>query len=115
MKKKIKYNDYGFDDQISMFNHIWSSRLHRSVVSNKDLDLVPDFLWVNCFSHVLPKGAYTKYKLNPDNILLITPEEHFLLDQGTIEQREEYEKANNCSFKPYYEKKEQLYKEYMQL
>ncbi|MGV8131208.1 MAG: hypothetical protein ACP5N7_03875 [Candidatus Pacearchaeota archaeon] len=28
------------------------------------------------FSHLLPKGSYKHYKLNPDNIMLKTEQEH---------------------------------------
>lgn len=37
--------------------------------------------------HILPKGRFTKWKLNPDNIRLGDPYVHHLFDQGTEEQR----------------------------
>lgn len=31
---------------------------------------------IRMFAHVLPKGAYPAYRLNPDNIVLVLPEVH---------------------------------------
>lgn len=47
---------------------------------------------------------------NKDNIMLVTPEEHRLLDQGTEEQRKKYEIENSCSFDRFFEKKDALRK-----
>ncbi|MFT7280504.1 MAG: hypothetical protein ACI9DM_000223, partial [Cyclobacteriaceae bacterium] len=38
---------------------------------------------VRCYAHVLPKGSYPHLKLYADNIMLIHPEEHTIVDQGT--------------------------------
>lgn len=59
-----------------MFNWIWENRSHVSEISGKPLYPKGHSLWHFQFLHVLSKGAYPSYKLNPDNILLGTPEEH---------------------------------------
>lgn len=44
----------------------------------------------NC-AHVLPKGKYPEFKFDPENIVLLTIEEHRLFDQGTNRQLGNYE------------------------
>jgi len=75
------------------FRMLWTYMDKRSYLSNlflRDFYSGPYFL--NCFAHVLAKGKnqhpYFKYYLR--NIILLTPGEHALLDQGTVEQRESY-------------------------
>jgi len=55
---------------------IWNSRPHVSELSGKPLLQIGNYYWHYQFLHILPKGSYPEYKLNPDNILLGTPEEH---------------------------------------
>ena len=73
-----------FKNQKELFNWIWNNRDHVSEVSG--LPLIEDknhfqFYWQ--FAHVLGKGPYPSYKLNPDNIMLMLPGEH--------ERQEEFE------------------------
>ena len=59
--------------QMDVFRQIWAERPHVSEVSGEPLG---DVLQPIFFSHLLPKGAYRKYKLDPRNIVLKTPDEH---------------------------------------
>ena len=43
--------------------------------------------WFSCFSHIIPKGKYPLFKLNPDNIRIVYPEFHRIVDQGRFEDR----------------------------
>lgn len=58
--------------QLEMFKQIWRDRPHYSEVSGEPL------IGFNLayFSHILSKGAHPKHKLNPENILLKTVQEH---------------------------------------
>lgn len=104
-KKKI-YKPTGEKD---MFMDIWNERSHISFLSGKKLDEFENSpFFFNLFAHLFPKGKYPKERLNVDNIVLLTPEEHFLMDQGTIEQRDKYAHDNNCSWEKIYNKKEEL-------
>lgn len=59
--------------ELAMFKEIWDERPHFSEVSGS-----PIFYFdVRCFSHLLPKGAYPRYRLNKDNIVLKTADEHY--------------------------------------
>lgn len=68
--------------QKAMFEKIWEEREHFSVVSGKKLFPKTHYQWHWQFAHVLPKGNYTYYKLNPDNIVLLLPNEHNRLDHA---------------------------------
>lgn len=69
--------------QLRMFQEIWATRPHVSEVSGKKLLPPSHSLWHWQFAHILSKGAYPRYKVNPDNIVMITPEEHHLFDFQT--------------------------------
>lgn len=65
-----------FKNQQEMFWWIWNDRKHVSQLSHKVLKHKNDMRWHAQFLHILPKGSYPKWKLNPYNILLALPEEH---------------------------------------
>lgn len=67
-----------FKNQSQLFEYIWDTVEHVSQVSGKPLFEPGHIQWHWQFSHILPKGLYAKYKLNPDNIVLMLPEEHQL-------------------------------------
>lgn len=85
-------------NQTELFNYIWETRPHFSELSGKPLLSKTHPQWHWQFIHVLPKGKYSKYKLNPDNILLGLPEEH--------------EKQNN--FEVFNQRYEELHRRYYQ-
>lgn len=63
--------------EYDMFLEIWSERPHVSFVSGKLLDnYFGSKLFVNLFSHLLPKGKYPEARLDKNNIVLLTPQEH---------------------------------------
>lgn len=57
-----------------------------------------------CFMHILSKRAYPRYRLNPDNIMLVLPEIHTLYDCGS----REYLISLYPNSKKIYEKKDEL-------
>ena len=59
-----------------MFQAIWEERPHLSEISGRPLHPIGHWQWHWQFAHVLSKGTYGKYRLNPDNIMLMLPEEH---------------------------------------
>jgi hypothetical protein len=69
-KKKV-----GVKTQMAFFQEIWAERDHVSEVSGQWLG---DDLDVRTMSHLLPKGAYRRYKFDPRNIVLLTADEHEL-------------------------------------
>lgn len=104
-----------------LFMRIWKEREHVSFLTGKPLkdpfgNLITEksSFWVNCFAHVLAKGKYKDLRLNEDNIILLTPAEHFMLDMGTYEQRQKYAEATGCSWQTIYALKESILEEYNQ-
>jgi hypothetical protein len=94
--------------ELDVFREIWKERKHVSFISGKPLK---EFnVW--CFAHVLSKGSSPKFRLNKENIVLLTPKEHVLFDNGSHENREAYAKANSCSWDELYELKDKLKSEY---
>lgn len=92
----------------SIFEHIWETRPHKSFISGQDLDFYVYPYFFNLFAHVLSKNKYPEFRLYDKNIILLTPYEHFLLDQGTEEQRSNY----NADWELIYKLKGDLIAEY---
>jgi len=115
--KKKRYSEtfqydvqWGFTKEMEMFIYIWQNSPHVSEISGKPIQFHP-----GVFMHVLAKGLnqFPYYRLNPENIMLGTKQEHFLIDQGTKEGRKKYEINNPpADFSKFFDKVEKLKKEY---
>lgn len=68
--------------ELDMFIEIWKERPHYSEVSGEPLGSFN----VAYFSHLLSKGAFPEHRLNKDNIMLKTIEEHMLWETGDREK-----------------------------
>ena len=102
-----KMNSWGYFSQLEMFRDIWDKMESPRIcpISNRKLDKLrggDKFHW--CFAHILPKGRYKFYRLNPDNILVVHPDVHNLIDQGTQEQRDK----TGWDFSVFFNMKEKL-------
>jgi hypothetical protein len=69
-----------------LFQTLIATRKHVSFVSGIPIEVVDHS---NCH-HVLEKGRYPKFRLNFDNIVILTQREHYLIHHGTSEQRLRY-------------------------
>ena len=104
--------------QIEIFKEIYEERPHISELSGERIEYQIDTpLWRSLFMHVLPKGRFPLLRTSKDNILLGTPTEHTLIDNGTEEQREEYriEKLREgvvVRWSVFYNKQDKLKKQY---
>lgn len=79
--------------QLDIFEEIWYERDRVSFISGENLEHYFDTpFFVNLFAHVLAKAKnkYPKFKLYKKNIVLLSPREHSLFDQGTMDLREKY-------------------------
>ena len=77
--------------QSELFRHVWETRKHGREGSGEPLlpEGHPQWHWQ--FAHVLSKGAFPRYKLNPENIMLMLPAEH--------ERQEQFESFNQKKIK----------------
>ena len=66
--------------ELAMFERIWITRPHVSEISGQPLFNRNHKFWINQFMHVRGKGADSKNRLNEENIVLATWEEHYLYD-----------------------------------
>lgn len=64
-----------------LFLQIWDHRPHVCYVTGKPIKQLD----ARCFSHVLSKGAYPQYALEPINIVLVLPEVHYEWEFGKRE------------------------------
>lgn len=77
--------------EAELFREIWNERERVSFLSGDELKYVEGSeFWWNLFAHVLPKGKFPHFRLNKDNIVLLTPHEHHLLDHSTEARRQSY-------------------------
>lgn len=84
---------FGFEDQLSMFQALWENAMDKNGVvtcpyTGECLNRFYNTeMWYSCFAHVLPKGRYTYFKLNPANIRIVHPDFHTIVDQGSSDDR----------------------------
>jgi hypothetical protein len=87
--ERIRDFSFGFDNQTDLFNWLWEDAQNEKgevfckYTGEKLNRFYNTEMWFSCFSHVLPKGKYTYWKLNPKNIDVVFPEFHRIEDQGT--------------------------------
>ncbi len=102
--------------QTAIFKEIWIHSNKRSMVSGLFLrEFMNTDLFFNCFAHVLAKGQnqYPYFKYYAKNVVLLTPGEHALLDQGTEEARISYAlDVPSADWRPLYALRDELRKEY---
>ena len=84
MPKKEKL--FPFKNQVEVFNYVWETQPHVCWLTGKILYQKR----VDQFAHVLRKGKYTYFKLNPDNIRLLDPKVHDMVDNWDKKYREIY-------------------------
>lgn len=111
VSKKLLEERKGYS-QVDLFNEIWnempSPRICPITRLNLDAYKGTDY-WYSCFAHVLPKGKYPEGKLSKENILVIHPKAHRLIDQGTQKERNKYPM---WEWDVFYNKREELKEKY---
>jgi len=61
---------------LKLFLQIWNEREHVSQLSGKPLFYPNHLKWHWQFAHILGKNVAPKWKMNKENIILVTPKEH---------------------------------------
>ena len=83
---------FGFKSQVDLFDHLWETRAHKCPYSGLSLAPFKDDpdMRRSCCAHILPKGKYPLFKLNEENVMLVHPIFHSIVDGGTLRDREQY-------------------------
>ena len=86
---------FGFGNQVEMFKSVYwkSNKPLYCMISGRDITScinAPINLFLSHCAHVLCKGKYTYWKLNPANIVMLHPEAHTIVDQGTQADRDQH-------------------------
>lgn len=103
-------SEWGFSNQVELFDSVWHNSINKTCyVSKQPLNkYYGTDKYYSLFQHVLPKKRFSKWKLNPDNIVLLDPIIHHLIDQGTEDQRI----ASGYDYTNYYKLKDELLLKY---
>ena len=67
--------------ELELFKEVWNERPHVSEISGKPIHIFD----INCFHHILTKGAYPEHRLNKDNIIILTRAEHNDVHQYSLD------------------------------
>jgi hypothetical protein len=114
-KKRDHEISFGFEGQLDLFNWLWEDAKDKNGIvrcpyTGERLNRFYNTeLWLNCFAHILPKGQYTYFKLNPKNVKVIFPDFHKIVDQGTSLDRVNHP---SWKFEAWDQRKEELKIEY---
>lgn len=84
MTNSVKVKKYKPTGEKNIFEQIWSEREHKCVVCKV---IINDPGPIN-FSHILSKGAYKKFRLNKDNIVIKCAACHHKYEFGDISGKE---------------------------
>ena len=102
---------WGYHEESLMFSSIWNERPHVSFISGVPItNPGPEN-----FAHVLAKGLnqYPNFRFNPENVVLVTYEEHFIIDSGSQHSREMYcKRVGSADFSAFELLKSKLVREY---
>ena len=91
-----------------VFHLVWERDQGCSWLSKKPVGIPTPVV----FAHVLEKGECPKYMYKLQKVILLTAEEHSMLDHGTEEQRKNYEKGKCFSWDSIYKLRKKLLSEY---
>lgn len=112
----IKTPYFSYNSQLEMFFDLWDKyprdedgRMYCEFTGLRIDTFEDSFRWLNCFSHVLPKGLYPAWKLNSSNIRLVHPDFHYATEYFTSDMRE---KHPSWRFDEWFALVEKLKKEY---
>jgi len=94
----VREFSFGFDDQLSLFEYLWEGARNKQgrVICQytgediTELEFGTVEAWVCCFAHILNKKNWTYFRLNPDNVRVVFPIFHTIIDQGTYDQRKQH-------------------------
>jgi hypothetical protein len=115
-KDKKERVDFGFKTQVQMFDHLYDSQIKENGHLTCWLSGEPilniekgSSLYYSMFAHVLRKGKYTYWKLNPENIRIIQPLLHGIVDNWVDEYTTTYP---NIDFNKWFSLQDEMQERY---
>jgi hypothetical protein len=107
-------NDLEVKNEVELYHKIWEIREHKSFLTGLPLVKEGSNFWHNQFAHVLAKGKakYPNFKLYSENIILLTPQEHNLLDFCDKDDRTKYALRYGCDWERVYTHRDKLIEMY---
>ena len=109
--------DFGYKSEAEMFFDLWNKAKEKGDIicpfTKRRLNHLQNTRFIyNCFAHILPKGRFPYWKLNPDNIRIVFPEFHRIVDRGTTKDRSMYPEWNFEAWDKLYEEKKKEYEQF---
>jgi len=109
-----------FKSQIELFKYCWQTKPHYCYVTGEKLDkFINSNLSLSMFAHVLSKKKYPEWRLNQNNIILLSPNfkntgysVHHLFDNGSFDEIKKFEKLSGKSFRVVFEFERESHKMY---
>ena len=85
--KQKQNRDGGLQPYMEFYKEIWNERTHKCELTDAPLNFaVGSDMWRTCFSHIFAKGKFPKWSRVKLNIILVHPDIHHLIDNGTKEK-----------------------------
>jgi hypothetical protein len=97
LKKRVSVGKSQPNSDHTFFKTLWSKRPHRSEVSNAYLGTEALSTY---FHHILPKNKYPDIRLDEENIIFLTVDEHANVEED-IYKYDEVNKRRNHLLKKY--------------
>ena len=119
--KIVRDINFGYGNQVIMFQNLWSEAKNNKAevicpFSGQDITMYRSGqIWFNCFAHILPKKNYPYFKLNPENVRVVSPDFHKIIDQGTFADRQRHPEWKWDEGDALVEKMKIAYQEYKKL
>jgi hypothetical protein len=86
-KKLVNVGNSQHNKDHLLFKQIWNERVHKSEISGIYLGKEPLSIY---FHHILPKNKYPEIRMDKENIILLTVDEHANVESDIYR----YEKIN---------------------
>lgn len=74
-----KNREWTNEEMVAFFKRIWKKRVHKSEVSGEVLGRFSTWY----FHHILPKSSYPELAFDEENIILLTVEEHEMVERNS--------------------------------